>query len=79
MTVSRSRVHRAYALLGDLRRLATKLELAYALAQLPDEQKWIRQTADAIDKQIFIGESVLEGMADPRQWRTVKKRQPTLL
>jgi hypothetical protein len=75
---SRSRVHRARHLLGELHRLLTKLERAYGLAKEPDEQKWVRQTADAIERQIFIGDTVLGGFADPRPEWKARKRQPDL-
>lgn len=71
----RSRVHRARHVLGELRRLRLKLQLAYTRAATDEERHWVRATADALDLAIVAGEAVLDGFADPRPARKARKRQ----
>ena len=75
---SRSRIHRARHLLGELRRLRLKVERAYRLAKVPDEQQWCRSTADKLDSAILSGEAVLGGFADPREAGRVTKTEREL-
>ena len=70
----RSRVHGARHVLGELRRLRYKLELAHGLAVTPDEQRWCGSTADKLDAAIRAGDAVLGGFADPRPARRARKR-----
>jgi len=71
---SRSRVHKARSLVKELRRLRHKVELAHELARTSDEERWCLSVADAMDRLILSGESVLSGYADPRDTRRVRKR-----
>lgn len=70
----RSRIHRARHILGELRRLRVKLELAHGIAGTDDEKRWCLSTADKLDSAIVAGDAVLGGFSDPRPGRIARKR-----
>lgn len=72
---SRSRIHKARHLVGELRRLRGKFERAHALAQTEDERRFCLSAADKLDALILAGDAVLGGVADPRDSQRVKKRE----
>jgi hypothetical protein len=75
---SRSRIHKARHILGELRRLRLKVERAHALAKEPDEAQWCRSAAEKLDALILAGDAVLGGFADPRESGRVTKRKMEL-
>lgn len=70
-----SRVHGCRKILGELVRLRGKVErAATGRLQSDVELQWLGSAADALETLITAGNVVLPGQADPRTWRTARKR-----
>lgn len=74
----RSRIHKARHVLGELRRLRVKVELAHAIAVTEDERQWCRSAADMLDSAIAAGERLFGGATDPRRMTHRARKRPLL-
>ena len=70
-----SRIHGCRRILAELVRLSGKVEKAATGRLMSDvELQWLGNAADALDRLIAAGNSVLPGYPDPTTHRKARKR-----